>query len=49
MRGRRLSHFDACLIVLLVCAALGLGAWAVVEWLPRSNNTPIGQQPIPSQ
>lgn len=43
--GRRLTLLDASLIAIFVCAILGLGAWAFVEWLPRSASVPIGKQP----
>ncbi len=44
-RGRRLTLFDASLIAIFLCAILGLGAWAFVEWLPRGNNVSLGQHP----
>jgi hypothetical protein len=44
-RGRRLNLFDASLIAIFLCAILGLGAWAFVEWLPRGDSVPVGKAP----
>jgi positive regulator of sigma E activity len=43
--GRRLSLLDASLIAIFLCAILGLGAWAILEWLPRAHNVPVGKHP----